>query len=562
MLLSPTDSEGVCVTQGLHGDPQGNTSSCHPEATMAHSTKLGWFHETFPFVFLGWTRAIRRLQLVHEAILRLQHLRHANAVAPPGCPVCDGTLSAAVERKATRSLVVVASLEVGARTSLSKLGQIATLHDGVWITSRRLGKEGPTEWVDLDFSPFFDSASIQRLLPVVDVTSPIFHSLLLDIHYRELPHAGVESTLARIMQTFYPIGYARRAIAKVRNHCSACRILLRKVIGAELAQLHRFRYTIAPPFYALMADIAMGFKGKPFKESRKSFPVSALVMVCLLTSATFIHVLDSLETQSVVMALERHSSRYGVPGHVFVDAGTQLEKLKDTAHALRDLQGRISPGRKFTVTVATPKAHEQQGRVEAKIKTIRGMLIRLAETSDEVNTLLGWETTFARIADHIDDLPISRGTASAPDDLGWEIITPNRLKIGRNNFKQLHGGIRLYGAPQSLLERNRLLQERWYQLFVERIHLLIPPPTTGSHRVLVTGDVVLFVFTDAGSPKMWEWKLGVITRQVSRTTYEIRYANTTGGRPRFLERNARDITLVCSPDEISPMSDKFPNAHD
>lgn len=68
----------------------------------------------------------------------------------------------------------------------------------------------------------------------------------------------------------------------------------------------------------------MGFKVKPFKDSRKFFLVSALVLVCLLMSATSIHVLDSLETQILVMALEHHSIKYGVPDHIFVDAGTHL----------------------------------------------------------------------------------------------------------------------------------------------------------------------------------------------------------------------------------------------
>jgi hypothetical protein len=94
-------------------------------------------------------------------------------------------------------------------------------------------------------------------------------------------------------------------------------------------------------------------------------------------------------------------------------------------------------GKRFTVTVSTPKAHEQQGRVEAKIKVVCKILQSLSNTTDVVNTLLGWETVFAHIADHIDNLPIARGTSRAPHDLSWEIITSNRLKLRCNNFKQL-----------------------------------------------------------------------------------------------------------------------------
>jgi hypothetical protein len=149
--------------------------------------------------------------------------------------------------------------------------------------------------------------------------------------------------------------------------------MLKKTVELEL-DFPRARTTIVPPYYAIMMDIAMGFKARPTKDSRKSFVVHALVMVCLLTSATSIHVIEGLTTQSVVMALERHSTRYGVPAHIFVDAGTQLEKLQDTSFSFRAIEGWCTSGATFTVTVTTPKAHEQQGRVEAKIKVLRDLL--------------------------------------------------------------------------------------------------------------------------------------------------------------------------------------------
>jgi hypothetical protein len=121
------------------------------------------------------------------------------------------------------------------------------------------------------------------------------------------------------------------------------------------------------------------------------------------------------------MALERHSSRYGAPAHIFVDAGTQLEKLQDTSFSLRAIEGWSSTGSTFSVTVATPKAHQQQGRVEAKIRVLRDMLQTFSDTSELCNTVIGWET-FACISNHVDNLPIARGTSSAPNDLGWESL--------------------------------------------------------------------------------------------------------------------------------------------
>jgi hypothetical protein len=520
--------------------------------------RQSWLARHFDFVYLGWQKAVNRLCLVCTAIFMLPHRAHVRrSETRPDCPVCTGALTQRVTEMAEHAISKVASAEVERSLGKGSVEKQFTLSSGVWYATQRLHKEGLLDSKDLDFSPFYDGVSIRKVVPVILVKSELFHSLLLYIHFVELPHAGVEATLARMRQKFFPVGHARRAITRLKESCSKCRLMLRRTVELELADLHSARTTIAPPFYAVMMDIAMGFKARPTKDARKCFTVNALVIVCLLTSATSIHVIEGLTTQSVVMALERHSTRYGAPAHVFVDAGTQLEKLQDTSFSLRAIEGWSSTGSTFSVTVATPKAHQQQGRVEAKIRVLRDMLQTFSDTSELCNTVIGWETVFARISNHVDNLPIARGTSSAPNDLGWEIITPNRLKLGRNNFRQLDGEIELSGSPQSMLERNRLLTERWYQLFIDRIPLLIPKPEKPLGQSLKPGDVVLFVFQDPGIPKMWQWKLGLIESQRSRSTYEIRYVLNPGGPHKFVCRDLRHITVISRVDEIPPMSSQF-----
>ena len=127
--------------------------------------------------------------------------------------------------------------------------------------------------------------------------------------------------------------------------------------------------------------------------------------------------------------------------------------------------------------------------------------------------------------------------------MGWEIITPNRLKIGRNNYRQLEGPIKLDNCPQSQLERNRLLTSKWYEIFIERLHLLIPPPAKEHDKQPEVGDVVLFVFTDPNAKKLWVWKLGVIEEKMSRSSYKIRYAGPDG-KLKYVQRAAGQISII------------------
>ena len=154
------------------------------------------------------------------------------------------------------------------------------------------------------------------------------------------------------------------------------------------------------------------------------------------------------------------------------------------------------------------------------------------------------------MASALNDLPIARGSASAAQDLGWEIITPNRLLLGRNNHRQLDGPVVLTNCPQTQLERNRLISARWYEIFIKRLHLLIPPPIEGKSRQPMAGDVVLFVFTDPNLKKLWVWKLGIVVEQVSRSTYKIRYSGPDGEKM-FVVRAVAQISIILPVGELS-----------
>jgi hypothetical protein len=164
--------------------------------------------------------------------------------------------------------------------------------------------------------------------------------------------------------------------------------MLKRAVGAELADFHKSCTMIAPPFYNAMIDIAIRFKARATKD---------------------------------LLHGQRFSDR--VPAHF----------------------------------------HHVHPRHRGSYHPVCGDVI-------------GWEMLFAKISNHVDNFPIARGSASAAHNLGWEIITPNGLKLGHNNFRQLDGDIQLAGGPQNMLECNRALSEKWYNLFIDSILLLIPKP--------------------------------------------------------------------------------------
>ena len=136
--------------------------------------------------------------------------------------------------------------------------------------------------------------------------------------------------MREIYLKMFVLGNPRGIVSRIRKDCTRCRRIHLKTVELKMAHHAQERALVAPPFYAIQLDIAYGFSAVPWKKARNKVTLYALVVVCVLTSATSILSLEGISTEDIVAALERHSSRYGVPGIIFTDNGTQLAAL--TAH--------------------------------------------------------------------------------------------------------------------------------------------------------------------------------------------------------------------------------------
>ena len=147
---------------------------------------------------------------------------------------------------------------------------------------------------------------------------------------------------------------------------------------------------------------------------------------------------------------------------------------------------------------------------------IRDMLQRTGEAISAPQSPLMWETTFARIANALNDHPIAKSNQSNVSSESFDIITPNRLILGRNNVRGLPiEGIDLEVSSnlQRVLARSHEIFAAWFRIYLENVHLLNTASTlkwTKSTPLPVIGDVVLFVATESagGSKKDGVWKLG------------------------------------------------------
>ena len=101
--------------------------------------------------------------------------------------------------------------------------------------------------------------------------------------------------------------------------------------------------------------------------------------------------LEGIETQDIEQALEKHSTRYGVPAEMFIDQGTQLKAMEQASFSVRDLQMQVIDSLGIRLNMSNAKSHEERGRAERKIRTIRETLEKNQVKTSSPKTPLQWD---------------------------------------------------------------------------------------------------------------------------------------------------------------------------
>ena len=513
-----------------------------------------------PITF-GWNRTIRIISAVLAFPQVLIHRKNHKSLMDSECRLCSDLKDPDYRDNIQLAKDVLFRYETNVIKESLAPKQLVKYKEteGILYFTGRLTKDNPFTFVDLDKIPFLDTHEFSGPIPVVLVDSPIVYSLIMQIHNKKLPHAGVEITVKEIFKEILVPGGVRRLIRRIKDDCTTCRILERKTVEIQMSEHPSPRTLIAPPFYATMADVAFGFHGQTYKKSRSVIKLYALVLVCITTGATNILVLEGLETQDICQALERHAARHGIPSDIYIDNGTQLLAMSQVKFSIRDINAQVYDSLGMKVHASTAKSHIERGRVERRIRTVKDLIERMGVQISNPMTAVQWETLFSKVASNLDDLPIARGDSSSVSNLGYDILTPNRLKLGRNNHRSLEGAgfnIEMSRIPSKILERNREVFKTWYQLFIDNIHMLQVRPDKWSvnTRVPVVDDIVLFVLNDSEYTKSGStWKLGkVLSCEKRKVTISYVSKVTKTGQTTMsnLSRGIRDVSIIFSIDEL------------
>ena len=391
-------------------------------------------------------------------------------------------------------------------------------------------------------------------VPVIDQYSPVAISISMEIHWHhpDVKHRGIESMLRQSLRVAHILG-GRELTKSVKRICARCRIMNKNAIGVVMGPLKNVNLCIAPAFYPSQLDICGPYKAYSLVNKRATVKVWFLVYCCCTTGAVDIRLLEDYSTDAFVLSFIRFSCRFGYPKYLLVDSGSQLVKgCENMSYSFTDSKERLSMEYGTQYSVCPVGAHYVHGKVERKIREIKKSVD--IHVHNERLSSIQWETLMAQISNSINNLPI--GVKNKVADLeNLDLITPNRLILGRNNERCPNAPLVLSGDHKKLIEKNASIFRSWFKAWlVSYIPSIIERPKWHKNvSDIHVGDIVLFLKSEKDFEEIYQYGIVKMVhkgRDDLVRKVDVEYQNSNEATKRTTQRGVRDLIVVHPIDEL------------
>ena len=191
-------------------------------------------------------------------------------------------------------------------------------------------------------------------------------------------------------------------------------------------------------------------------------------------------------------------------------------------------------------------------KVERKIRSIRESLEK--ELNNQRLSLLQWETLGKQIANSLNNLPLGLGNKSA-DLENLDLLTPNRLLLGRNNNRAPTAPLVLSRDVRKIVQQNEEVFTGWFNSWlISYVPTLVESPKWFKNdRNMAEGDVVMFSKSEKEFENLYQY--GIITsvsfsKDGRIRKVEIEYMNPSENVKRKTIRGTRDLIVIHPVEEL------------
>lgn len=398
------------------------------------------------------------------------------------------------------------------------------------------------------------------IVPIVEKYSPLAFSIMNETHWYDptVKHSGVESTIRSTMTLVHILGV--RDLAKLfRKQCLRCRYLLKRTVDVEMGPLPSSRLCVAPCYYNTQVDLCGPFSAYSKHNKRTTLKVWIITFVCSTTGMTNLKIMEGYDTTQFLLSFSRFACEVGYPKHLLADSGSQLVcGCENMMIDMCDVSGKLNREYGIEFTVCPVGGHNFHGKVERKIRAVKENICK--SVHNVRLSVLEWETLCAEIANSINNLPVAIGNET--DELeNMDLITPNRLKLGRNNSRSPVGVLEITGKVDRILQLHSDVFNAWWEAWLtSAVPKIVPQPKWfNSDEDIKIGDVVLFKRTE-GTFAAGTYKFGIVEEvhrgsdnRIRKVVVKYKNANEEVARKTF--RAVRSLVIIHRIDEINIMDE-------
>ena len=458
-------------------------------------------------------------------------------------------LSADDGAAAERYIFQQTTLEVEKFVDAKKLQKIGLKQDGILLYKGRVldgTKPESVGKVMLDLEP------LHFCKPILDRHSPVAAAIMTHAHVDLTHHGGVASMMRRSREIAF-ILEGRALAIEIKKACVYCKRYDAKLLEAEMGPIHPSRLLVAPAFYSCQVDLFGPFDARCEHNHRAKVKVWGAAFKCTTTGALAVEVMAGYDAANFLHAYSRFATRFGHPGRIHIDEGSQLKKaFKEMSVSVADLANTLDGkyGVKVDLVFSPVGGHESSGMVERAIREIRRIFNKIFR--GKRLDILGFQTAFSFIANELNSMPLCIGSKYENLD-SLDLITPSRLILGRNNNRAPVGTNTLSGARSRLLRQMDEVNEAWWRAWEsEKLADLVPRSSKWSDGQpdVEVGDIVVFL-RDGRESRLGTtpWRVGrILEVEMSQDgivrAVVIEYKNADESVFRTTRRSVRTIAVL------------------
>lgn len=332
--------------------------------------------------------------------------------------------------------------------------------------------------------------------------------LIVDHYHKSYLHPG-PNLLQAIIQKIYWVPSLRRLIRLRGFKCNTCYRLKAKASTPLMGDLPSYRVNGGRAFLHIGVDFAGPFQMRESLRRKAAVgKVYLCLFVCMATKALHLEAVTQLSTKAFLAALERFTSRRGIPSDIYSDRGSNfigaanyLTELKQwfRSHDTTTELANYATNHHIAWHFNPPLSPHMGGIWEAGVKSVKGHLYKVI--GQQVLTYEEISTLFYKIEAILNSRPLCPLSASPEEN---DYLSPGHFLVG--------GPIVTVPQP-SLLDLKENLLDRWQlvqqlgQRFWKRWHaeylttLQQRPKWMRQNPNIQVGDIVLL--KEDCSPLSW-----------------------------------------------------------